>query len=159
MEGRLGDARAPYRSPTKRREIVARRLDADRDCWLATSHPEHGPYVVPLSFVCQEGNVFLSTHERRPAVRNVLSEPRVMLVLGGHADAITLVGECAVLPLDSVGGDVRERYVRKAGWAPEAGSGFVMLKVRADGNPVQSLAGRAFGSRDLERGKSAVLVM
>jgi hypothetical protein len=126
----LGNVGVPYRSRDERRKLAARRLSSERDCWLVTSHPDHGPYVVPISFLAVDSDVYLATHQRRPTVRNVAAEPRVLLVLGGHGDAVRAQGHCAVLDLAEVAPAVMARYVDKAGWSPlEAGPGFVMLRV------------------------------
>src|SRR6266498_294254 len=128
--GRLGDVGAPYRSRDERRKLAARRLSTERDCWLVTSHAEHGPNVVPISFLVVGSYVYLATHQRRPTVRNVRAEPRVLLVLPGHSDAVWAQGQCAVLELDEVEPTVMGRYVDKAGWSPaEAGPSLVMLRV------------------------------
>jgi len=128
--GRLGDVGAPYRSRDERRKLAARRLSTERDCWVVTSHAEHGPYVVPVSFLAVKGEVYLATHQRRPTVRNARAEPRVLLVLPGHDDAVWAQGQCAVLGLDEVEPTVMGRYVDKAGWSPaEVDPGFVMLRV------------------------------
>jgi len=128
--GRLGDMGAPYRSRDERRKLAARRLSTERDCWVVTSHAEHGPYVVPVSFLAVKGEVYLATHQRRPTVRNARAEPRVLLVLPGHDDAVWAQGQCAVLGLDEVEPTVMGRYVDKAGWSPaEVDPGFVMLRV------------------------------
>jgi hypothetical protein len=128
--GRLGDVSAPYRSRDERRMLAARRLSSERDCWLVTSHADHGPYVVPISFLVVETDVYLATHQHRPTVRNVRAESRVLLVLPGHGDAVWAQWQCVVLELDEVEPTVLGRYVDKAGWSPAgAGPGFVMLRV------------------------------
>jgi hypothetical protein len=110
--------------------LAARRLNIERDCWLVTSHADHGPYVVPISFLVVESVVYLATHRSRPTVRNVRAQPRVLLVLPGHGDAVWAHGQCAVMDLAEVEPTSMGRYVDKAGWSPvDAGQGFVMLRV------------------------------
>jgi hypothetical protein len=46
--------------------------------------------------------VYLATHHHRPTVRNVRAQPRVLLVLPGHGDALWAHGPCAVLDLTVV---------------------------------------------------------
>jgi Pyridoxamine 5'-phosphate oxidase len=128
--GRLGDVAAPYRSRDERRTLAARRLSSERDCWLVTCDADHGPYVVPISFLVVATDVYLATNQHRPTVRNVRAESRVLLVLPGHGDAVWAQGLCVVLELDQVEPTVMRRYVDKAGWSPvEAGQDFVMLRV------------------------------
>jgi hypothetical protein len=121
----IGIQDAPYRSPIERLAVVASRLRDDRDCWLVTGR---GPHAVPLSFLADGRQIILATAEERPAARNVLEEPRVLLLLGGYGDAIRLSGEAALAPFENLDKDVRLRYLSKAGWDP-AGAGFVALTV------------------------------
>lgn len=123
----LGDAAAPYRSVEDRRGVARSRLVGDADCWFVTSHPGHGPYAVPLSFLPEGATVFLFTHPRRPTVRNVLAEPRVLLVFGGYDDAVLAHGTCRVTALGDVRRETLERYVERAGWRPA--EPFVALEV------------------------------
>jgi Pyridoxamine 5'-phosphate oxidase len=126
----LGSSTLPYRTPDERRAVVAEHFARDRDCWVISSHPEHGPYTVPLSFLADGETLLLFTHEKRPSVRNVEVEPRVILAFGGYSQALTARGECAVVPLDAVSEETLARYVAKAGWNPaEEGGGFVALRV------------------------------
>ncbi len=129
----IGDSAAAYRTPDERRSIVAHRFQHDCDCWFVSSHPEHGPSIVPLSFLVTGPRALLATATGRPSVRNVLTTPRVGFALGGYGDAIRAYGTCAVVTLDSVGADIRQRYVEKAGWDPfTAGREFVGLVVRLE---------------------------
>lgn len=126
----LGVTDAPYRPQAERRLVARDRIGSDRDCWFVTSHPEHGPYAVPLSFVIAADRMFLFTQPHRPTVRNVQVESRVELVFGGHGEAISASGECHVLALAEVERQIVERYITRAGWDPaEPGSPFVALGV------------------------------
>ncbi|MDX6453840.1 MAG: hypothetical protein QOH16_3889 [Gaiellaceae bacterium] len=108
--------------------MAAARLMDDRDCWFITANPERGPDAIPLSFLAYGPQVVLATAVERPAVRNVMTDPRVVLVLGGYRDAIRLTGEAAVVPFGGIDAELRMRYVAKAGWDP-GGGGFVGLVV------------------------------
>jgi hypothetical protein len=127
----IGIQDAPYRPPTERLEVIARRLHDDRDCWLVTGNVARGPHAVPLSFLADGLCVILATAAERPAARNVLEEPRVLLLLAGYGDAVRLSGEAALAPFEDLDEDVRSRYLAKAGWDP-ASAGFVALIVTLD---------------------------
>lgn len=124
----IGAPDAPYRTVEERLAVVAARLRADRDCWCVTATAERGPHAVPLSFLAFGACVMLATACHRTTVRNVETDPRVALILGGFGDAIRLVGEAEVLPFESLDGDVLASYVRKAGWDPVR-VGFAALVV------------------------------
>jgi hypothetical protein len=127
----IGIQDAPYRSPTERLEVIARRLHDDRDCWFVTGNVARGPHAVPLSFLADGLRVILATAAERPAARNALEEPRVLLLLAGHGDAVRLSGESTVAPFEDLDENLRSRYLAKAGWDP-ASAGFVALIVRLD---------------------------
>jgi hypothetical protein len=127
----IGDSTAAYRTRDERRTVVAERFRKDCDCWFATSHPDDGPYIVPLSFLIVGPTALLATAPERPTVRNVQLVPSVALALGGYDDAIRAYGDCDVVTMESIAPDRRKRYVEKAGWDPfVAGSRFVALVVR-----------------------------
>jgi hypothetical protein len=123
----LGITDAPYRPVGERRVVARARLAKDRDCWFVTSSPEHGPYVVPLSFLTQGTSVYLFTQPHRPTVRNVKIEPRVLLVFGGYDEAVVAEGTCRTLALGELKPELIEKFVERAGWRPE--DSFVALEV------------------------------
>ena len=113
--------------------MAAERFRTDCDCWFASSNPEDGPYIVPLSFLITGPTAVLATAETRPTVTNVRRTSSVALALGGYDDAIRAYGECDVVPLDAIARTTQTQYVEKAGWDPfTAGAPFVALVVRLD---------------------------
>ncbi|MER7035898.1 pyridoxamine 5'-phosphate oxidase family protein, partial [Streptomyces albidoflavus] len=82
------------RRPTaERTRDVLERLATERDVWVATAHPDHGPHQVPLWFLWDGEAVWMCTGATSVTARNVRVEPRARLSLPDSFDVILLQGE------------------------------------------------------------------
>ena len=118
------------RDTSARRQDTLRRLGAERDLWLSTAHPEHGPHQLPLWFLWDGRAVWMCTRADSATVRNVRAEPRVRLALPDTEDVVALQGEAECLPAGEVPQDAADAYADKFGWDPRTEAGdFVYLRV------------------------------
>ncbi|MEE1760900.1 pyridoxamine 5'-phosphate oxidase family protein [Streptomyces sp. SP18BB07] len=106
------------------------RLVSERDVWLSTAHPEHGPHQVPLWFLWDGRAVWMCTGAASVTVRNVRAEPRVRLSLPDTFDVVLLQGEAVCFPDQEVPRDAAEAFTGKFGWDPRVEDGsFVYVRV------------------------------
>ncbi|MFC7307210.1 pyridoxamine 5'-phosphate oxidase family protein [Streptomyces monticola] len=118
------------RPAAERRRETLDRLAAERDVWVATAHPQHGPHQVPLWFSWDGRAVWMCTGENSATVRNVRTEPRVRLSLPDTFDAVLLQGEAECFPDHEVPGDAADAFAAKFGWDPRTEDpSFTYLRV------------------------------
>ncbi|KUN09200.1 pyridoxamine 5'-phosphate oxidase [Streptomyces yokosukanensis] len=118
------------RTAGERRRDTLERLVAERDIWVATAHPDHGPHQVPLWFLWDGRAVWMCTGAGSATARNVRAEPRVHLGLPDTADVVLLHGEAECFPDDEVPGEAAEAFCGKFGWDPRAEEGaFLYIRV------------------------------
>ncbi|MFB6893447.1 pyridoxamine 5'-phosphate oxidase family protein [Kitasatospora sp. NPDC056327] len=118
------------RSTAERKRDTLRRLDGERDVWVSTSHPEHGPHQVPLWFLWDGRAVWMCTGAASATVRNLRAEPRVHLALPDSFDVVLVQGEAECFPDQEVAAGPAEAYTRKFGWDPRGEEGaFVYIRV------------------------------
>ncbi|MGW1289530.1 pyridoxamine 5'-phosphate oxidase family protein, partial [Streptomyces sp. NPDC002586] len=65
------------RQTVERRRDTLARLAAERDVWVSTAHPDHGPHQVPLWFLWDGRAVWMCTGATSVTARNVRKEPQV----------------------------------------------------------------------------------
>ncbi|MET8546956.1 pyridoxamine 5'-phosphate oxidase family protein [Kitasatospora sp. NPDC004799] len=94
------------------------RLATERDVWLSTAHPEHGPHQVPLWFLWDGHAVWLCTSDGSATARNVRAEPRVRLSLPDTFDVLLVQGEAQGFPAQDVPADAARAFADKFGWDP-----------------------------------------
>ncbi|MFD4478587.1 MULTISPECIES: pyridoxamine 5'-phosphate oxidase family protein [unclassified Streptomyces] len=115
--------------PERRRETLER-LDRERDIWLSTAHPEHGPHQLPLWFRWDGRALWMCTGESSVTVRNARKEPRVRLSLPDTSDVVLVQGEAECFPAREVPQDAGDGFAAKFGWDPrEADGSYVYLRV------------------------------
>ncbi|GGS12863.1 hypothetical protein GCM10010252_60490 [Streptomyces aureoverticillatus] len=106
------------------------RLDRERDIWLATAHPAHGPHQVPLWFWWDGESVWMCTGETSATARNARAEPRVRLSLPDTFDVVLLRGEAECFPAPEVPAEAADAFAAKFGWDPRAEEGpFLYIRV------------------------------
>lgn len=122
--------------PTARRVISQRRRDTlerlgrERDIWVSTAHPDHGPHQVPLWFSWDGWGLWMCTGETSVTARNVRVEPRVRLALPDTFDVVLLQGEAEHFPDQDVPGDAADAFADKFGWDPRTEEGaFLYVRV------------------------------
>ncbi|GGQ88141.1 pyridoxamine 5'-phosphate oxidase family protein [Streptomyces pilosus] len=121
----------PVRRPTaeRTRDALAR-LATERDIWVSTAHPDHGPHQVPLWFLWDGRAVWMCTSATSATARNVRTEPRVRLALQDTYDVVLLQGEAECFPARQVPQDAADAFTDKFGWDPRTEEGtFLYLRV------------------------------
>ncbi|MEV7128984.1 pyridoxamine 5'-phosphate oxidase family protein [Streptomyces sp. NPDC093260] len=108
------------RPTAERTRATLERLGVERDIWVATAHPEHGPHQVPLWFLWDGEAVWLCTGAGSATVRNLRVEPRVRLALPDTLDVALLQGEAVCFPEQDVPEDTATAYTARFGWDPRA---------------------------------------
>ncbi|MEV0116784.1 pyridoxamine 5'-phosphate oxidase family protein [Streptomyces sp. NPDC050844] len=108
------------RNVSERKRDTLARLEAERDIWLATSHPEHGPHQLPLWFRWDGQGIWMCTGESSATARNVRKEPRVRLSLPDTVDVVLLQGEAETFLDRDVPTNAADAFVDKFGWDPRA---------------------------------------
>ncbi|KOV61041.1 pyridoxamine 5'-phosphate oxidase family protein [Streptomyces sp. MMG1121] len=118
------------RQTAERRRDTCGRLVAERDVWVSTSHPDHGPHQVPLWFLWDGRAVWMCTSATSVTARNVREEPRVRLALPDTFDVVLLQGEAECFRDLDVPGDAAEAFAAKFGWDPRGEEGaFVYMRM------------------------------
>ncbi|MGW7089369.1 pyridoxamine 5'-phosphate oxidase family protein [Streptomyces sp. NPDC054871] len=118
------------RESAERRRETLERLDRERDLWLSTAHPEHGPHQVPLWFRWDGRALWMCTGAASVTVRNVRKEPRVRLSLPDTSDVVLVQGEAECFPAQDVPQDAADGFAAKFGWDPRKEENpFVYLRV------------------------------
>ncbi|MBV1949769.1 pyridoxamine 5'-phosphate oxidase family protein [Streptomyces sp. BV129] len=118
------------RDPAERRRDTLERLGAERDMWVSTAHPDHGPHQVPLWFWWDGQAVWMCTGAGSATVRNVRAEPRVRLALPDTSDVVLLEGEAECHPAPEVPKEAADAFAGRFGWDPRTEEApFVYLRV------------------------------
>ncbi|GAA2549222.1 hypothetical protein GCM10010423_56540 [Streptomyces levis] len=118
------------RPTAERTRDVLERLAAERDMWVSTAHPDHGPHQVPLWFMWDGRAVWMCTGAASATARNVRAEPRVRLALPDSFNVVLFQGEAECFPDREVPADAAEAFAGRFGWDPRAEEGsFVYLRV------------------------------
>ncbi|MFJ9907397.1 pyridoxamine 5'-phosphate oxidase family protein [Streptomyces sp. NPDC101152] len=112
-----------HRKAAERRRDTLERLHAERDIWVATAHPAHGPHQVPLWFLWDGRAVWMCTSATSATVRNIREEPRIRLALPDTVDVVLLQGEAECFPDREVPADAAAAFTAKFGWDPRAEAG------------------------------------
>ncbi|MEB8340180.1 pyridoxamine 5'-phosphate oxidase family protein [Streptomyces endophyticus] len=125
------ETRGIARRPTaERMRDALERLATERDVWVSTAHPEHGPHQVPLWFVWDGRAAWMCTSAASATVRNVREEPRVHLSLPDTFDVLLVQGEAECFPDQEVPEDAAAAFAEKFGWDPRSEKGsFVYVRV------------------------------
>ncbi|WP_327654137.1 pyridoxamine 5'-phosphate oxidase family protein [Streptomyces sp. NBC_00483] len=106
------------------------RLATERDVWVSTAHPDHGPHQVPLWFLWDGSAAWLCTGAASATARNVREEPRVHLSLPDTFDVLLLQGEAECFPDQEVPEGAAAAFAEKFGWDPRSEDGsFVYVRV------------------------------
>ncbi|MFJ6722306.1 pyridoxamine 5'-phosphate oxidase family protein [Streptomyces sp. NPDC091259] len=121
-----------HRSTAERRRATLRRLATERDAWVATAHPDHGPHHIPLWFSWDGQAVWVCTKATSATVRNLRHDPRVRLSLPDTADVVLLEGTAQCFTDQDVPTDAADAFARKFGWDPRTEDApFVYVRVVA----------------------------
>lgn len=126
----MGTSGIVGRRTAERVRAALERLVAERDVWVSTAHPEHGPHQVPLWFLWDGRAVWMCTGAASVIARNLRAEPRVRLALPDTFDVVLLQGEAECFPDQEVPGGAAEAFAGKFGWDPRVEEGaFLYVRV------------------------------
>lgn len=115
--------------PERRRDTLER-LAGERDIWVSTAHPDHGPHQLPLWFYWDGRAVWMCTGGTSATARNVREEPRVRLALPDTFDVVLLQGEAEHCSDRGVPEEAADAFAEKFGWDPRAEEGsFLYIRV------------------------------
>jgi general stress protein 26 len=128
------------RGVSERRRDTLERLAAERDIWVSTAHPDHGPHQVPLWFSWDGQAVWMCTSATSVTARNVRAERRVRLALPNTSDVVLLQGEAEYFPDQDVPEDAANAFAGKFGWDPRTEDG-PFLYVRVEPKTVRAWRG------------------
>ncbi|MER5437340.1 pyridoxamine 5'-phosphate oxidase family protein [Streptomyces sp. NPDC002790] len=118
------------RPRAERTRDALERLATERDVWVSSAHPEHGPHQVPLWFLWDGRAVWLCTGATSATARNVGVEPRVHLSLPDTFDVLLVQGEAECFPDQEVPEGAADAFTDKFGWDPRAEDGdFLYVRV------------------------------
>ncbi|MFG3043202.1 pyridoxamine 5'-phosphate oxidase family protein [Streptomyces sp. NPDC048330] len=106
------------RDTAERRRDTLERLGSERDLWVSTAHPDHGPHHVPLWFLWDGQAIWMSTGANSATARNIREEPRVRLALPDTVDVVMLQGEGRCFAAREVPGEAADAFADKFGWDP-----------------------------------------
>jgi hypothetical protein len=122
----------PPRSPQQRRRDTLDRLEHDVDAWVATADATGGtPYLVPLSFLWDDGNLLIATPSSSPTGRNLQATGKVRLGIGPTRDLVLIEGTVAkVLPAAEVPDELGDAFAARTGFDPRQLSGYRYFRIR-----------------------------
>jgi hypothetical protein len=103
------------RGPEQRVADTLHRLRADVDLWVATADADGDPYLVPLSFLWDDGSLLLATASATPTARN-LARGRARLALGETRDVVLIDADVEVC--DTVSAEVAVAFLAATGFDP-----------------------------------------
>jgi len=121
----------PPRSPQQRRRDTLDRLERDVDAWVATADATGGtPYLVPLSFLWDDGTLLIATPSSSPTGRNLQATGKVRLGIGPTRDLVLIEGTVArVLPASEVPDELGDAFAAKTGFDPRQLSGSRYFRI------------------------------
>lgn len=116
-----GPMRPPARSTEQRLTDTRRRLASDVDAWIATADPTPGgagPYLIPLSYLWDDGALLIATPGASRTSRNLQADPRVRVSLDGTRDVVLIDGTATAVPAADVPDDVGRAFADHTGFDP-----------------------------------------
>jgi hypothetical protein len=121
----------PPRSPQQRRRDTLDRLERDVDAWVATADATGAtPYLVPLSFLWDDGTLLIATPSSSPTGRNLQATGKVRLGIGPTRDLVLIEGTVArVLPASEVPDELGDAFAAKTGFDPRQLSGYRYFRI------------------------------
>ncbi|MFD5536886.1 pyridoxamine 5'-phosphate oxidase family protein [Streptomyces sp. NPDC127079] len=118
------------RQAAERKRDTLERLATERDVWVSTAHPEHGPHQVPLWFSWDGRAVWMCTGATSVTARNLREEPRVRLALPDTVDVVLIEGAAECFPDQEVPAAAADAFTEKFGWDPRREEGsFLYIRV------------------------------
>ena len=91
-----------------------KRLETERNLWLATVRPDGSPHLVPIWFVWHENKAYLCTSANSRKAKNIANNPRVMFALEGGDDPVLI--QATAKMLDQPPAEIIAAFRRKFDW-------------------------------------------
>ena len=110
---------ADPRSLAQRLSDTRARLENDIDLWIASAHDDQ-PWLVPISFVWWEDEIWIASMGGARTQRNLSASPVVRLALGELRDVVIIDGRAEVEPMERTPKRVLEIYAEKQGGDPSS---------------------------------------
>ena len=104
----------PPRSAQQRKADTLRRLERDRDLWVASASADGEAMLVPLSFHWHEGGLTLATPAATRTARNLLRAGVARVALGPTRDVVLIDGRLSIAVADAL----IDAYAAHTGWDP-----------------------------------------
>jgi hypothetical protein len=105
----------PARTPDERKHDALKQLDTEVDAWVSTASTDGTPYLVPLSFLWDDGTLWLSTAANNPTSRNLKASGQLHLAIGQTRDVLLITGTATpAVPSD----DLADAFATKCGFDP-----------------------------------------
>ena len=93
---------------------VERRLQTERNLWLATVRPTGTPHLVPIWFEWVAGKIYFCTGADSVKVRNLKQNPHVAIALEDGSQPIVIEG--LAQPIERPPAAVVDEFQRKYDW-------------------------------------------
>ena len=121
------------RSLEARRQDTLKRLKTDVDAWVSTASADGTPYLMPLSFLWENGTLLLSTAKNNPTSLNLQANPLVHLSIGETRDVVLITGTTEVLKPEALTPETGDAFATKSGFDPRAlKSPYLYFRVTPD---------------------------
>lgn len=91
-----------------------KRLETERNLWLATVRPDGSPHLVPIWFVWHKNKAYLCTSENSVKAKNIRANPRVAFALEGGDDPVLVQGTAKIL--DNAPAEITDAFKAKFDW-------------------------------------------
>jgi Pyridoxamine 5'-phosphate oxidase len=105
------------RTPEQREAEALRRLEQDRDVWVATADRTGVPCMMPLSFWWDGTRVWPATRDTNPTGRNLLDSGLVRLCFGTTRDVVHIEGTAESFTRETVPTEVGDGFA-SGEWDP-----------------------------------------
>jgi general stress protein 26 len=140
------------RSTLQRKEHVLKKLQHDRDVWVATANDKGFAHLIPMSLYWDGTYVIVTTPKSSITTRNVMKSSQARLALDDTRDVVLIDVSVKVSKVDSKNDELSERFKSRNGWDPrEASSEYVYFFMSPERIQVweneEELAGRVVMKR------------
>jgi PPOX class probable F420-dependent enzyme len=79
-------------------DALQKRLESEKNIWLATVRPNGHPHLVPIWFVWLQEHLYICTDAKSVKARNIAANPQVSFSLESGNSPIIGQGRAALLP-------------------------------------------------------------
>lgn len=105
---------------------TVRKLESEKNIWIATVRPDGRPHLAPVWFAYYEGRIYISTEEKSIKARNIRSNPNVTLCLEDGTHPVICEGFAEAVALPASDG-LKDVFYRKYEWDLSTGQRYSQL--------------------------------